>query len=93
MEQPDCDLGSTAAAQGKTDARAGKPEEQVWDEWSELVNICPAELERGLETDEGREVGDRSEGKSTGHRSGRRIVALRRMTKDDLDPDDWDYMP
>lgn len=71
---------------------AGKSREEVWEEWKTLVNLAPAELERWLGTEESRSVGDRSDGESTGHASGRRIVALKRTRKDDLGEDDWDHM-
>lgn len=70
-----------------------KDREQVWDEWRELVNMAPAELEEWLATDASREVGDAPDGEeSTGHRSGRRIVEIKRTDKDDLTDSQWDHM-
>lgn len=71
---------------------SSKPREQVWSEWRELVNMAPQELEEWLETDESKEVGDSSDGESTGHASGRRIVTIKRTNKDDLSGDQWDHM-
>ena len=66
---------------------------EVWDEWSEAVTMTPAELERWLETDESRSVGDTGgDGESTGHASGRRIVEILRSTKTDLTADDAAHM-
>ncbi len=68
-----------------------KSRETVWDEWRDLVNMAPKELEDWLETKESKSVGA-GEGESKGHRSGRRIVEIRRATKDDLTDADWDHM-
>ncbi len=69
-----------------------KSRDEVWDEWSELVNMAPAELEEWLETDESQSVGDSDDGEFTGHYSGRRIVEIRRTKKAELSDDDWDWM-
>lgn len=62
-------------------------------EFEEAVNMAPAELERWLETDESRDVGQKDGGgESTGHSSGRRIVQLRRTNQDDLSDDDYAHM-
>lgn len=68
------------------------PRDEVWDAWRSLVNMTPAEMDRWLETDESRAVGDSSDGESTGHRSGRRIVEIQRTNKEDLSDDDWSHM-
>lgn len=65
---------------------------EVWDDWKRDVNMSPAELERWLETDESRGVGESDGGESTGHRSGRRIVTLLRKKRFDLTHDDVDWM-
>ena len=56
------------------------------DEFDDLVNMTPTQLEDFLETDESKEVGQKSsEGaESTGHTSGRRIVEIKRKKKADL---------
>ncbi|MEL6311521.1 MAG: DUF3140 domain-containing protein, partial [Pseudomonadota bacterium] len=64
-----------------------KSHEQVWDEWGDLVNMAPQELEDWLETEESRSVGDTDDGESTGHKSGRRIVEIKRTNKSDLSDD------
>lgn len=60
--------------------------------FEDAVNMSPSELEDWLETDESKSVGDSDGGESTGHRSGRRIVALKRKTVDDLTQADYDHM-
>ena len=70
-----------------------KSKDETWDEWNELVNMAPKELEDWLDTDESQSVGaDSGDGESTGHKSGKRIVAIKRTAKDDLSDDDWDHM-
>ncbi|WP_187429679.1 hypothetical protein ROLI_029650 [Roseobacter fucihabitans] len=69
-----------------------KSKDQIWSEWRELVNLQPNELEDWLETEESKSVGDTDEGESTGHKSGRRIVEMKRTNKDDLSDDQWDHM-
>lgn len=71
---------------------AGKSRDQVWEEWTDLVNMGPAELQRWLGSEESQSVGDSQDGESTGHRSGRRIIELLRTKKENLGPDDWDHM-
>jgi hypothetical protein len=62
-------------------------------EFAEAVNMTAAELERWLETDESRDVGQKDgSGESTGHESGRRIVELLRTKKGDLTDDDLAHM-
>lgn len=65
--------------------------DDVWDDWQDAVTMAPAELERWLETEESRSVGQGS-GESTGHRSGRRIVEIKRTRKADLTDDDVAHM-
>ena len=63
---------------------SSKTRDTIWDEWRELVNMAPAELEEWLQTDESKSVGDSD--------SGRRIVDIKRTNKDDLSDDQWDHM-
>jgi hypothetical protein len=64
------------------------------DEFDDVVNMTPAELERWLGTDESKEVGwkDSGAGESVGHASGRRIVEIKRTRKADLTDEDRDHM-
>ena len=62
-------------------------------EFAGAVNMTAGELERWLGTDESGEVGQKSGSEeSTGHESGRRIVALLRTRKADLTDDDLAHM-
>ena len=69
-----------------------KSRDEAWDEWKDLVNMAPKEIEDWLETEESRSVGDTDDGESTGHKSGARIVEIKRTNKDDMDEDDWDHV-
>ncbi|MEL7272912.1 MAG: DUF3140 domain-containing protein [Pseudomonadota bacterium] len=72
---------------------SSKSHDQIWDEWRDLVNMAPKELEKWLETQESKEVGaDSGDGESKGHKSGKRIVEIKRTNKDDISHDQWDHM-
>jgi len=65
----------------------------VWDDWQDAVNMTAGELEKWLDTEESRSVGQKDGGgESTGHRSGRRIVEILRTKKADLDDADVAHM-
>jgi hypothetical protein len=65
----------------------------VNDEFDEAVNMTASELERWLETDESKSVGQSDDGgESVGHESGRRIVELLRKKKGDRTEDDQAHM-
>ena len=66
--------------------------DQTYDEFYDCVNMQPKELEEWLETEESKSVGDSDSGESTGHKSGRKIVEIKRTNKDDLTDDQWDHM-
>ena len=61
-------------------------------EFRDCVNMAPQELEDWLDTEESKSVGDSDGGESTGHKSGRRIVAIKRTNKDDLTDSQWEHM-
>ena len=64
----------------------------TWKEFRDTVNMTAAKLEKWLDTDESKSVGQKSGGESTGHASGRRIVDLLRSNKSDLTDDDYSHM-
>ncbi|MFH9584575.1 DUF3140 domain-containing protein [Streptomyces luteogriseus] len=67
--------------------------EETWSDFRELVNMTPADLEKWLESDDSRSAGQHQDGgESTGHASGRRIVAILRARKGDLTDDDYRHM-
>ena len=70
-----------------------KSQDEIADEWDELVNMTKSELKDWLDTDESKSVGQKSDGgESTGHESGRKIVKILDKNKSDLDDDDYDHM-
>ena len=65
--------------------------------FGEAVNMTPAALEKWLATDESKEVGWKGpdgdgDGESVGHKSGERIVAIKRTKQADLTDDDLAHM-
>jgi hypothetical protein len=63
-------------------------------EFSEAVNMTGKELEHWLASDEAQEVGQKKDGasESTGHESGRHIVAILGTKQADLADDDYAHM-
>ena len=60
----------------------------------QAVNMAPKELERWLGTEESKSVGwtREEDNESVGHKSGRRIVQLRRKQAAELSEDDYAHM-
>ena len=72
---------------------ATKDNGATWTEFKETVNMTARELEKWLESNESRGVGQRRKGsEATGHASGRRIVDILRTKRADLDEDDYKHM-
>lgn len=71
---------------------SAKSKNEIWQEWKALLNMPPAELEDWLKTDQSISVGDTKGGESTGHKSGRKIVNIKRTNKADLSEEQWDHM-
>ena len=63
-------------------------------DFADAVTMTAADLEKWLDSEESRSVGQKSggSGESTGHESGRRIVELLRTKEDDLSDDDLAHM-
>ena len=66
--------------------------DDVYSDFTDCVNMQPKELEEWLETQKSKSVGDNDGGESTGHRSGRRIVEIKRTNKDDLTDSQYEHM-
>ena len=62
--------------------------------FEDAVNMSPKELENWLQTEESQKVGWTREGESEaiGHKSGRRIVEIKRKKVSELDEDDYAHM-
>ena len=70
-----------------------KSNDEIWDEWNDLVNMTKKEIAEFLETEESKDVGqDSGDGESKGHKSGGRIVEILDKNKSDLTDDDYDHM-
>lgn len=69
----------------------------IYTDFNDAVNMAPAELEKFLDTDDSKRVGWKGEdgkgsGESVGHKSGKRIVEIKRTKKADLSDDDFAHM-
>jgi hypothetical protein len=88
--------GGLGKASGKTmehcQMSSDKTKNEIWQNWNNLVNMPPAELEDWLQTAESKSVGESTNGESTGHKSGRKIVQIKRTKKEDLTDDQWAHM-
>jgi Protein of unknown function (DUF3140) len=70
-----------------------KGDEQVIQEFDEVVNMTRKELEEWLQTDESKSVGQSDGGsESKGHESGRKILQILDKNKTDYSSDDIDHM-
>ena len=70
-----------------------RDQQEIYEEFKELVNMSPSELEKWLETEESKSVGqDSGDGEAIGHKSGEKIVAIKRKKKDELTDDDYAHM-
>lgn len=67
--------------------------ETIWRDFKSAVNMTAAALEKFLETDGSQSVGQKKDGgEATGHKEGRRIVAILNTKKADLSDDDYAHM-
>lgn len=66
----------------------------TWKDFKAAVNMTASALEKFLDTDASKSVGQKAKGsdESTGHASGRRIVELLNTKKADLTEDDYAHM-
>lgn len=68
--------------------------EGTYEEFDDAVNMTASELEKWLDSDESKSVGQKSGGggESTGHESGRHIVKILKSKKGDLSDNDYAHM-
>jgi hypothetical protein len=66
----------------------------IWPQWKEAVTMSASRLEKWLDTEESRSVGqkDSAGSESVGHKSGTRIVEILGKKRDDLTDDDVEHM-
>jgi DNA topoisomerase VI subunit B len=69
-------------------------EKQIRDDFHDAVNMTASQLEKWLDTDESKEVGQKKDGssESTGHESGRHIVRILQKKQGDLTDEDYAHM-
>ena len=66
---------------------------EVLDEFNDLVNMNPSELEKWLKTEESKSVGwDSGDGESVGHKSGEKTVQIKQKKHADLTDRDFEHM-
>ncbi len=66
---------------------------RIRQDFAAAVNMTPKELEKWLATEESQSVGDTGgKGESTGHRSGRQIVAIKHRKVADLRDEGYEHM-
>ncbi len=67
--------------------------QDIYSDFHDLVNMSPSELEEWLETEKSKSVGqDSGDGESIGHKSGRKIIQIKRKKKADLSDNDYEHM-
>jgi hypothetical protein len=68
--------------------------QDTWNEFEDAVNMTAAELGTWLDTEESKQVGQKSDdgGESTGHQSGRHIVRILEKKRADLTDADYGHM-
>ncbi|WP_080238750.1 DUF3140 domain-containing protein [Spirosoma rigui] len=66
----------------------------VQSEFDDVVNMTASAIEKWLDTDESKSVGQKKGGddESIGHQSGERIIAILKKKKADLTDDDYVHM-
>lgn len=74
--------------------RQDEKQADIYDDFKELVNMSASKLEKHLDSDASKTVGQKSEsgGESVGHEYGKRIIHLLGKKKADLTDDDYDHM-
>lgn len=67
--------------------------QDIYDEFYDKVNMTPSELEDWLETEKSKSVGqDSGDGESIGHKSGQKIIAIKRTKKANLTASNYEHM-
>jgi hypothetical protein len=70
-----------------------KPKDDIYKEFKDAVNMSPSELEKWLDTEESKNVGqDSGSGESIGHKSGKKIIDIKRTKKAELTDSQYQHM-
>lgn len=68
-------------------------DETTWKDFHDTVNMTASELEKCLDSDKFKEIGQKSgDSESTGHASGRRMATILESKRGDLSSDDYAHM-
>jgi predicted transglutaminase-like cysteine proteinase len=67
--------------------------EEIYSDFYDNVNMTPSELEDWLDTEKSKSVGqDSGDGESIGHKSGRKIIKIKRTKKAELTETNYEHM-
>jgi hypothetical protein len=67
--------------------------QEIYSVFYNNVNMTPSELEKWLDTEKSKSVGqDSGDGESIGHKSGRKIIKIKRTKKADLTESKYEHM-
>lgn len=70
-----------------------KSNDEIYEEFYDLVNMYPSELKEWLQTEKSKSVGkDSGDGESVGHKSGEKIITIKNKKKENLSGSDYDHM-
>lgn len=77
----------------KNNVMTKEEKQEIYEDFYDKVNMTPSELEGWLETDKSKSVGkDSGDGESIGHKSGRKIIKIKRKKKDELTETNYEHM-
>ena len=67
--------------------------QEIYETFYDNVNMTPSELEKWLETDKSQSVGqDSGDGEAIGHKSGQKIIEIKRTKKAELTDANYEHM-
>ncbi len=67
--------------------------QEIFTKFYENVNMAPSELEKWLETDKSKSVGqDSGNRESIGHKSGKKIIEIKNTKKSELTNENYEHM-
>ena len=70
-----------------------KSHDEIYQEFKRNVNMSPLEIEKWLDTQASKSVGqDSGDGESIGRKSAKKIIDIKRKKKDDLTNSDYEHM-
>ena len=68
-------------------------QQEIYEQFKELVTMSPSQIEKQLAGEESNSVGqDSGDGESIGHKSGEKIIRIKQKNKADLTEADYEHM-